>query len=170
MTEDYYTALGVHRKASAEEISEAYRTLARKYHPDVNPDAPEARKEFERIQAAFDVLADPERRAAYNLSIRSFATTRKPPNRLDATKWSMTLHPRLRFSISSNDVFLVVVATVAWICVAVLSCVLIALSYADGMSQDAARAYGASGKLLGGGATVAYVAGMFSLAAERFNR
>ena len=82
MEEDYYTTLRVLRNASEEEIHEAYRKLARKYHPDLNPDDPQAEKKFEEIQAAFEVLSDPQQRAAYDCTIQSFATARRSPENL----------------------------------------------------------------------------------------
>lgn len=65
---DYYKALGVDRDASAEDIKRAYRKLVRKYHPDVNkgPDAAEAEKKFKEVGEAYEVLQDPEKRAAYD--------------------------------------------------------------------------------------------------------
>jgi hypothetical protein len=80
--------LGVHRSASPEEIAKAYRELARKYHPDLNPDDPEAEKKFEEIQAAFEVLSDPEQRAAYNRLDISFKTTRLPPRSFSHVPWT----------------------------------------------------------------------------------
>jgi curved DNA-binding protein len=62
MAEDYYKTLGVPRNASQAEIQKAYRDLARKYHPDMNPDDKTAKKKFQRLQAAFDVLNNPEKR------------------------------------------------------------------------------------------------------------
>ena len=62
MAEDYYSVLGVPRTASQAEIQKAYRELARKHHPDMNPDDKTAKKKFQRVQAAFDVLNDPEKR------------------------------------------------------------------------------------------------------------
>ena len=62
---DYYKALGVDRKASADEIKKAYRKLARKYHPDTNQDAG-AEDRFKEISEAYDVLGDPEKRKAYD--------------------------------------------------------------------------------------------------------
>ena len=67
MAEDYYKVLGVAKTASQEEIQKAYRTLARKYHPDMNPDDQEgAKKKFQRLQEAFDTLKDPEKRKQYD--------------------------------------------------------------------------------------------------------
>lgn len=63
---DYYETLGVSREATAEEIKKAYRNLARRYHPDVNQDDPEAAEKFKEIKEAFDVLSDQDRRAQYD--------------------------------------------------------------------------------------------------------
>ncbi|NLM52467.1 MAG: molecular chaperone DnaJ [Firmicutes bacterium] len=63
---DYYEVLGVSRDASQEEIKKAFRRLARKYHPDVNPDDKDAEKKFKEIKEAFDVLSDPDRRQQYD--------------------------------------------------------------------------------------------------------
>jgi molecular chaperone DnaJ len=63
---DHYEALGVGRKASQDEIKKSYRELARKWHPDRNPDDPDAEEKFKEIQAAYDVLSDPETRKEYD--------------------------------------------------------------------------------------------------------
>jgi molecular chaperone DnaJ len=63
---DLYEVLGVPRNASAEEIKKAYRKLARRYHPDVNPSNPDAEKSFREIQDAYSVLADADKRAQYD--------------------------------------------------------------------------------------------------------
>ena len=63
---DYYKTLGVGRKATAAEIKKAYRKLARKYHPDVNPDNPDAEQRFKEIQEAYAVLSDDDRRKQYD--------------------------------------------------------------------------------------------------------
>ncbi len=64
-TKDLYSALGVSKGASADEIKRAYRKLARQYHPDKNPGDAAAEERFKEIQHAYDVLSDPEKRQAY---------------------------------------------------------------------------------------------------------
>ena len=64
-SEDYYEALGVPRDASAEDIRRAYRSLARRYHPDVNKE-PGAEDRFKEISEAYEVLRDPEKRERYD--------------------------------------------------------------------------------------------------------
>ncbi len=66
MAEDFYKVLGVGRDASTEEIQKAYRKLARKHHPDMNPDDSAAKKRFQEIQRAYDVLSDPEKRKRFD--------------------------------------------------------------------------------------------------------
>jgi DnaJ-class molecular chaperone len=74
MAEDYYKTLGVAKNASQADIQKAYRTLARKYHPDMNPDDKSAKKKFQQVQAAFDVLNNPEKREMYDRYGSSFET------------------------------------------------------------------------------------------------
>lgn len=67
---DYYARLDVRPSASAETIHEAYRQKARETHPDQNPGDPEAEKQFQRIQEAYRILRDPERREKYDATRR----------------------------------------------------------------------------------------------------
>ncbi|MFZ5472101.1 MAG: molecular chaperone DnaJ [Myxococcota bacterium] len=66
MAEDYYQQLGVSRGSSNDEIKKAYRRLARKYHPDVNPGNKAAEEKFKQISSAFEVLSDPKKRKLYD--------------------------------------------------------------------------------------------------------
>ncbi len=72
MAEDYYKTLGVSRDASAADIQKAYRKLARKFHPDMNPDDKTAKTKFQEVQRAFDVLNDASKRELYDRYGSSF--------------------------------------------------------------------------------------------------
>ncbi|MCY1496560.1 Curved DNA-binding protein [compost metagenome] len=63
---DYYSVLEIDKKASIDEIKKAYRKLARKYHPDLNPNDADANKKFQQINEANEVLSDPEKRKKYD--------------------------------------------------------------------------------------------------------
>lgn len=63
---DYYDVLGVGREANDADIKKAYRKLAMKYHPDRNPDDPDAEQHFKEVKAAYEVLSDEQKRAAYD--------------------------------------------------------------------------------------------------------
>jgi molecular chaperone DnaJ len=64
--QDYYGALGIDRKASADDIRKSYRKLARKYHPDLNPGDKSAEDKFKQIQEAYDILSDSKKRQMYD--------------------------------------------------------------------------------------------------------
>lgn len=66
MLPDYYAILGVTREVSQTGIKNAYRRLARKYHPDKNPENPDAEALFKLVADAYDVLSDPEKRRSYD--------------------------------------------------------------------------------------------------------
>ena len=63
---DYYNVLGINKNATTDEVRKAYRKLARKYHPDLNPNNKEAEKKFQEINEANEVLSDPEKRKKYD--------------------------------------------------------------------------------------------------------
>ena len=66
MAQDYYELLGVNRASSADDIKKAFRKLAMQHHPDRNRDSKESEKKFKDINHAYDILKDPEKRAAYD--------------------------------------------------------------------------------------------------------
>jgi curved DNA-binding protein len=63
---DYYSILGIDKNASQDDVKKAYRKLARKYHPDINPNDAAAHKKFQQINEANEVLSDPEKRKKYD--------------------------------------------------------------------------------------------------------
>ena len=66
MSKDYYNVLGVDRNASDDEIKKAYRKMAMQYHPDKNPDNPEAEAKFKEAAEAYDVLSTPDKKSNYD--------------------------------------------------------------------------------------------------------
>lgn len=80
---DFYAALGLSRTASQDEIQRAYRTLARKYHPDMNKD-PQAEERFKEVSEAYQVLSDPELRKRYDRFGPDF---RQVPEGVDPDTW-----------------------------------------------------------------------------------
>ena len=79
--EDPYVTLGVERGASADAIRAAYRKLAKKHHPDLNPGKPEAADRFKAINAANDLLSDPDKRARFDRGEIDASGAEKPPER-----------------------------------------------------------------------------------------
>lgn len=63
---DYYKVLDINKSATTDDIKKAYRKMARKYHPDLNPNDTEANKKFQQVNEANEVLTDPEKRAKYD--------------------------------------------------------------------------------------------------------
>src|ERR1700761_1776090 len=66
MAQDYYQMLGVAREAGVDEIRKAYRKLARKHHPDLNPGDKAAEDRFKNVQEAYDILSDPKKKQMYD--------------------------------------------------------------------------------------------------------
>ena len=63
---DYYEVLGVSKNASEDDIKKAYRSLAKKYHPDLNPDDKEAETKFKEVNEAYEILSDPDKKSKYD--------------------------------------------------------------------------------------------------------
>src|SRR5215813_9762234 len=81
--QDYYEILGVARNATEADIKKAYRKLARKYHPDFNPDNKQAEEKFKQTQEAYEVLSDAEKRQKYDrlgANWKAGAEFTPPPN------------------------------------------------------------------------------------------
>src|ERR1700752_1077753 len=79
--DDPYKILGVRRDDSDETIRAAYRKLAKRYHPDLNPNKPEALDRFKAINAANDILSDPEKRARFDRGEIDAAGNERAPER-----------------------------------------------------------------------------------------
>ena len=85
---NYYQILGVDKNASKEEIQAAFRKLARKHHPDVNPDDPAAEEKFKEINEAYQVLSDPEKRQKYDRFGRHWKQHQQAGGRAEDFNWS----------------------------------------------------------------------------------
>ena len=70
---DYYKILEIEKTATADDVKKAYRKLARKLHPDLNPNDKEAHKKFQSVNEANEVLGDPEKRKKYDLYGKDWA-------------------------------------------------------------------------------------------------
>lgn len=91
MNDDYYQTLGVAREASGDDIQKAYRKLAKKYHPDLNPDDKAAQKKFKEVQQAYDVLSDEKKRKMYDQFGPAFEQVRQG----GGTPWSSQVPPEM---------------------------------------------------------------------------
>jgi DnaJ-class molecular chaperone len=90
MAKDYYNTLGVSRNASQTEIQKAYRDLARKHHPDLNPDDKHSKQKFQEVQEAFDVLNDAKKREMYDRYGSSFQQGGGAPGGSPGGAWTFT--------------------------------------------------------------------------------
>ena len=63
---DYYEVLGLDRNATSDDIKRAFRSLARKFHPDKNPDDPDSRSKFKEVQEAYAILSNPDEKSKYD--------------------------------------------------------------------------------------------------------
>ncbi len=87
---DYYKILGVSPNASEKEIKSAFRRLARKYHPDMNPNDPQAEERFKEINEAYEVLSDPQKRAKYDQMRQQYEAWQRAGGRgtFDWSRWA----------------------------------------------------------------------------------
>ena len=72
-TRNLYDLLGLPKEASQDDIRQAHRALVRKYHPDTNPEDPQAEERFKEVQQAYEVLSDPQKRREYDQRLRAFS-------------------------------------------------------------------------------------------------
>jgi DnaJ-class molecular chaperone len=103
---DYYEVLGVARDATPEAIKKAYRALARKYHPDVNPGDKTAEQHFKEVQQAYDILSDQEKRARYDrFGHAAFEGMAAAGPRTSASEWTAHFGEPGYETIDLSDLF-----------------------------------------------------------------
>jgi DnaJ-class molecular chaperone len=100
MANDPYATLGVKRDASADDLQKAYRKLARKYHPDMNPDDASAKKKFQEVQSAFEILSDAEKRRRYD----QFGDAYAGAGGGGQQRWTYSTGPQT-YPFDLNDIF-----------------------------------------------------------------
>src|SRR5438105_13363376 len=100
--EDLYIILEIGRTASVNEIKRAFRKLARRYHPDINPGDRQAEERFKRITEAYDILSDPPKRQFYD--VNGFYTDGVLEQRDAKTEWGFAFQG-FDFSRSNNSEF-----------------------------------------------------------------
>ena len=105
---DYYQTLGVSKSANQDEIKKAYRKLAREYHPDVNPDDPDAEEKFKDINEAYQVLSDEEKRQKYDRFGSQWKQYQQRGGRaedFDWSQWTTRGQPGTQYRTVSQEEF-----------------------------------------------------------------
>ncbi len=105
---DYYQTLGVSKDASQAEIKKAYRKLAREYHPDVNPDDPNAEEKFKDINEAYQVLSDEDKRQKYDQFGSQWKQYQQGGGRaedFDWSQWTTRGQPGTQYRTVSQEEF-----------------------------------------------------------------